>query len=349
MKICEECGCVMNDSDDVCPNCNHKVGDNNTNGLELPKENHRNSANIPAPEKPKKKVKEEPIVQESPFPQNVNPFEGLPVPIKQDIPKIRPEDEAPILKHFNEPIAHQNNNFNYKSPSPTPKKKNNDAKIIVITILLLASGGCFLFSNISSSRNKPIDTENITKIKLSEIENVKESGKPIETDPTEKPIETDPTEKPPTDPTNPPQTETPKDYTVKKVGEFTINIPNNYKIDSYEDLGWTITDPNTGKTMTFIQGATDIKGYRLKRDELVNEMESSGTTVNKTYNTTIQNHDLFIMELIQPDVSYIMFVVTIGTTGKTMLVMAADHANQHTFNYEVMNESLKIINTAKLI
>ena len=199
MKICEECGCVMNDSDDVCPNCNHKVEDN-TNGLELPKENHRNSANIPAPEKPKKKAKEEPVVQESPFPQNVNPFEGLPVPIKQDIPKIRPEDEAPILKHFNEPIAPPNNNFNYKplSPSPSPKKKNNDAKIIIITILLLASGGCFLFSNISSSRNKPIDTENITKIKLSEIENVKETEKPIE-----KPIETDPTEKPTTDPTTP--------------------------------------------------------------------------------------------------------------------------------------------------
>ncbi|MDE5888926.1 MAG: hypothetical protein K2H20_02790, partial [Bacilli bacterium] len=340
MKMCDKCGCVMDESNEVCPNCNHKPDTSNSNGLELPKENHRNSMNVSAPEKPKKKVKAEPAIQESPFPENVNPFDGLPVPIKKEIPKIRPEDESPILKHFTESNSVPVNNYNFQTNIAPPKKKNNDLKIIVITFLLLASGGCFLVSNIFSSREKLSD-ENITKIILSEVEEIKDS-------PSQKPIEVpedpNPTEDPEEDPSQP---ETPKDYTIKQVGDFTINIPNTYEITSYEDLGWTITDKSTGKTMTFIQGVSDIKSYRLRKDELINEMETSGTKVNKTYNTTIKNHDLFIMELSQTDVSYIMFVVTIGTTGKTMLVMAADYANPHTFNYEVLNESLNIIDTAK--
>lgn len=340
MKMCSECGCIMQETDTKCPNCGHEEISSQSG----PEENPFafNDSVMPTTN-----AEQQNEFQDSPFGthQEANPFEGLPSINK---PKVKEEvdDYNPFYMQNKtpEPQSYQpvNNNIN------PPKKENNSspAIVIVIAIVVIVALG-FLIAPIMLKNNSNNSNQlSIPQIKLNEIEDIGSSATKPEEKPSEdpeKPIETEDPEEPSGGEVTPP-VEEPQNYTNKQVGEFVLQIPKNYNIGNYADMGITLVEPTTGATITFIQGVADIKDYRKQQDTLIAEMEQDGTTVGRVYNTIMNNMDTQVMELSQEDVSYIMMIVAVKK-GKTLLIMAADQASPHEFNYDIASAAINIAST----
>ena len=345
MKMCPKCGCIMKDTDEKCPNCGNndqKQEVNTSSGLENPFENinlHKRT-----------KKKESNILN---IPEEADPFEKKQTSTSPNF--------TPDLPKVKTPIKNTSTNSSTVNESRNPKGKfglgetnqitqnnspsNNKLLTPLCMIVIIIIGVVVLITN-NNSKQETKNPSTVPDIKLSENENPKD--KPNDDDKNNK-IEDEknpPSEKDPNENVNPPD-EIPENTFVAKLGKYTFYVPNDYVAVPYEEDGLTLSNGNLGITMTFIEGVYDLKTYRSMQDDLTSSMQQDGTIVNRAYSTLISNHDLQIMEVIEPSVSYIMAITQINSSGQTLIIMAADMYDPQKFNYEILNEALKIIDTIK--
>lgn len=255
-------------------------------------------------------------------------------------------------------------NFSPKPPmQPLPNKPNQDQKnssnetkpsnktiicLVLIGILIIGVGYLVLSKTI-------FKTDNIVKepnVKAPELkdpsEGIGETTPPKEEEP--EPVKPESPEEPadPTPKPNPPKEEpvdppVPSNMQKRTLGNYVFLIPKKYTIADYEKIGITITDFKKGTTITITEGVKDITSYRDEQEEAKKNLESQGTIVNKMYDTKINNHDVHILELKQESLNYIMAITPALTIDKTFVISVANMKDTTKFDYDILNDALKII------
>lgn len=245
---------------------------------------------------------------------------------------------------FNEVANFKNSkeiSFNIETNSSKPKP-DNDSKIvifIIVGVVLLLVGLVVAFYFIFNKENN----------------NGSEQSPTIElTTPDENPEE--PSIDYPTTPENPetepPESSIPENTYAYTYGIYTFYIPNNYKTTAYQDnnkeIGITLLDENTGASISFMPGVSTLKGYQEQEESLTTSMEAEGTIVNKIETKNIQNHEIYLLELIEEKLSYIMAITPIESKDNTMIIFVSDYSNSSSFNYDILNDAISILNFLKI-
>lgn len=360
MKMCPKCGCIMKETDEVCPNCGHTDVKNDTTTTSSSKESP-----LSAPENPfaninlhkRGKKKEGNLLD---IPEEEDPFEkkqkNSSPNLDFGIPKVKtPLEDKLINKPSTQDTAPKGKFGLGDAPSKTTNNntKDDNSKMLmpICMVVIIIIGGIFFITN-TISKKETKEPASTPDIKLSENETPKDTKKEdqnnkIDDEENEKPEE-NPNENDPTEQEEPEEPEELPANTFKAtLGNYTFIVSNDYVAVPYEENGLTLTNTVLGTTMTLMEGVYDLKTYRSMQEDLKTSMEQDGTTVQSAYSTFIRNRDLQVMELIEPSVSYIMAITQIDTSGHTLLIMAADINNPHTINYEVLDEALTIIDTIK--
>lgn len=233
------------------------------------------------------------------------------------------------------------------NPSLDNSPKDNESKkmllIIVGVILLLIIAVVSIYFIFNKSKNK--EPEASPTIELTKPD--ENPQPPSSEDPTTPEQPSNPNEEPkPVEPTIPENT---YEY---KYSIYQFYIPNNYKASSYQDenkeMGITLVDEKTGASISFMPGVNTLNGYKDQEQNLITSMEADGTKVNKIETKTIKNHEVYLLELIEENLHYIMAITPIESKDNTIIMFIADYSNQATFNYDVLNDAIGILNNIKV-
>lgn len=273
--------------------------------------------------------------------------------LMNDIANTCPKCGLPVNFDPNNP-----NNFNQPSnqfssskeisfdiePDLNNSSKDNDSKkmiLIIIGVILLLIG---IVVTIYFIFNKP-------KSKEPEVSNPIELTKPDE---NPKP----PLSENPEQPSDPNEEQKPEEPTIPentyeyKYSIYQFYIPNNYKTSSYKDdnkeMGITLIDEETGASISFMPGVNTLAGYKDQEENLTISMEADGTTVNKIETKMVKNHEVYLLELIEEELHYIMAITPIESKDNTMIMFIADYRNQASFNYDILNDAISILDNIKV-
>lgn len=236
--------------------------------------------------------------------------------------------------------------FDIKPNLNNPPKDNESKKMLLIiigVILLLIGIIVSIYFIFNKSRNK--EPEASPTIELSKPDENPEP--PTSEEPTTPGQPSDPTQEP-----KPAEPSTPENTYEYNYSIYTFYIPNNYKTSSYQDdtkeMGITLLDEKTGASISFMPGVNTLKGYKEQEQNLTTSMEADGTIVNKIETKMIKNHEIYLLELIQGELHYIMAITPIESKDNTIIMFISDYSNQTKFNYDILNDAISILDNIKI-
>lgn len=237
--------------------------------------------------------------------------------------------------------------YNFEPKLNRIKRDRESNQMILIIIAIILALACavavtyFIFSNLKTKEPKP--TPNIELTTPDENPNQSITENPTT---TEHPEEPNPEAPSPEEPTIPENT-----Y-EEKYGYYTFSIPANYKTSSYQDsgieMGITLLDEKTGASISFMPGVNTLEGYKEQEQSLTTSMEADGTIVNKIETRMIKNHEIYLLELIQGELHYIMAITPIESKDNTMIMFISDYSKQTSFNYDILNDAINILDNIKV-